>query len=98
MEEFMLTTRDNDCDPFENFDEWLKEDRRLGHNCCGVQAMIANTSYDLSDEDNIEITNKAIDEFVTQMCLINCQLLETNSKLKEEDLTWYKIARRNIGA
>ena len=89
----MLTTMDNKYDPFEDFDQWLVEDQRLGHNCCSIQAEIANTSSNLNDEDNITITNKAIDDFVTIMTLLNTSLLESDKNLKEEELVWYKIAR-----
>jgi len=89
----MLTTMDNKYDPFEDFDRWLVEDQRLGHNCCSIQAEIANTSSNLNDEDNITITNKAIDDFVTIMTLLNTSLLESDKNLKEEELVWYKIAR-----
>ncbi len=89
----MLTTMDNKYDPFEDFDQWLVEDQRLGHNCCSIQAEIANTSSNLNDEDNITITNKAIDDFVTIMTLLNTSLLESDENLKEEELVWYKIAR-----
>lgn len=89
----MLTTMDNKYDPFKDFDQWLVEDQRLGHNCCSIQAEIANTSSNLNDEDNITITNKAIDDFVTIMTLLNTSLLESDENLKEEELVWYKIAR-----
>ena len=64
IEEYILTTRDNKWDYFTHFDEWLAEDRRLGHNCCGIVAAIAKTSPQLSDEVNIRITNQAIDAFL----------------------------------
>ena len=56
----MLTTVDNPYNPFVQFDEWFAFDSQKGYNSCGLLARFARTSYDLSDQDNIEATNDAI--------------------------------------
>lgn len=52
--DFMLTTFDNPFNPFEDFESWFKYDLLLGHNCCGLLAKEANTSYILDDKINDE--------------------------------------------
>lgn len=69
MEEYMLTTSDNPYDPFTQFDEWYEFDRSNGYYTCEYLARIAQTSNELSDEDeNVEIQN-AIDEIIKENVL-----------------------------
>ena len=62
QKDFMLTTFDNSFNPFTDFDRWFKEDLRLGHHCCELLSLNANTSNMISDERNKEIINEAIDD------------------------------------
>lgn len=64
MVEYMLTTVDNPYNPFIQFDEWKAFDEAKGYFTCNYLARIAKTSHELSDEDNIVATNKAIDEIL----------------------------------
>ncbi len=59
-----LTTIDNPYDPYEQFDQWFAFDTEKGYNSCGLLERIANTSEDLSDDDNRVEINHAIDEIV----------------------------------
>lgn len=59
-----LSTVDNPYNPLEDFHRWLIEDMRLGYNSCAYLARIAHTSDKLSDAENAEIIEKAIDEIV----------------------------------
>lgn len=59
-----LTTIDNPFDPFENFDEWFHYDIRNDHYSCALLDRIAQTSDKLTDEENEELIEQAIDEFL----------------------------------
>ena len=56
-----LTTRDNPYDPFEQFDSWFTFDISHGYNSCGLLARIAKTSDQLSDRENEQEIEEAID-------------------------------------
>ena len=59
-----LSTIDNPYNPFDNFDEWLVYDVTHGYNTCGYLARIARTSDQLTDEENNEEVEHAIDEII----------------------------------
>lgn len=59
-----LTTIDNPFNPFTEFDAWLREDLRLGHNCLGKIDDCGYFSDALSDYDNENEWVRAIDEVV----------------------------------
>ena len=60
----MLSTIDNQFDPFDEFDQWFAQDVLLGHNCCGLLDRFAFTSPALSDFQNSEEIEQAIDSIV----------------------------------
>ena len=62
--ECRLTTVDNPYDPFKQFDSWFLYDVEKGYNTCGYLARIAKTSPELSDEENNEEIERAIDEII----------------------------------
>lgn len=64
VEEVMLTTKDNPYDPFTQFDQWYLFDELKGYHSCGYLARIANTSSDLSDEDNNLLIDIAIEDII----------------------------------
>jgi len=64
--EYMLTTVDNPFDPFDEFNEWLAYDTRLGYDTPGMLARIAKVSNDLSEPDQALAIQQAIDEIVTE--------------------------------
>ena len=59
-----LTTIDNPFDPFDQFDQWFMYDTDKGYNSCGLLDRIARTSDQLSDEENDQEIERAIDEIV----------------------------------
>lgn len=61
-----LTTYDNPYDPFSEFNEWMNEDHRLGYDTPSYLARIARTSEELSDADNDEAIEAAIDEIIAE--------------------------------
>lgn len=67
MVEAMLTTKDNPYDPFTQWDEWYLFDELKGYHTCGLIDRIANTSDDLSDEDNKIIIDVAMEEIVSML-------------------------------
>lgn len=64
MEASFLTTTDNPYDPVDEFDQWYLFDNLAGYNSCGYLSRIAKTSDALSEQENIEEIDRAIDEIV----------------------------------
>lgn len=64
QEDFMLTTFDNQFNPFDEFNIWWKEDLRLGHDCCGLLARTSNTNELQSDEMQEKEIRRAAEEIV----------------------------------
>ena len=62
--EVMLTTIDNPYDPFEEFTQWLLFDNEKGYGTCDYLGRIARTSEQLSQEENDEEVERAIDEII----------------------------------
>lgn len=69
MLESMVTTTDNPFDPFEQFDEWYAHDERAGYHTTSFLARIVNTSHDLSDADQHQAIEYAVDEIVRENVL-----------------------------
>jgi hypothetical protein len=66
LAEYMLTTVDNPFDPFTQFDEWYQYDVRLGYNTLSFLARISTSSGDLSEPDQAQAVQDAIDEIVQE--------------------------------
>lgn len=64
MSKCALTTFDNPYCPFEQFDQWFKFDCDHGYHSCAYLARIAATSDQLSQAENDEETERAIDEII----------------------------------
>lgn len=64
MSKAMLTTVDNPYNPFDQWDKWLMYDNDAGYNSCAYLARIAHTSDELSDSENEDEINRAIDEII----------------------------------
>ena len=60
----MLTTKDNPFNPFDNFDSWYQFDMDKGYSSCSYLDRIARTSDQLTDEENAEEIERAIDEII----------------------------------
>lgn len=60
----LLTTVDNPFDPIEQFTSWFMFDTEKGYNSCSYLSRIARTSDELSDEENNEEIERAIDEII----------------------------------
>ena len=64
MSKCALTTLDNPFDPFNQFDSWYRFDSDKGNNSCGYLDRIARTSDQLSEEENDQEIERAIDEII----------------------------------
>jgi hypothetical protein len=65
----MLTTIDNPHDPFTNYDEWYEYDRNAGYHTPSFLARIAVVSDEVSDEDQANAIEEAVDEIVNENVL-----------------------------
>lgn len=64
MSKCALTTIDNPYNPFEQFDSWFMFDMDKGYNSCAYLDRIARTSDQLSEEENDQEIERAIDEII----------------------------------
>ena len=64
MSKCALTTIDNPFNPFEQFESWFLFDLDKGYNSCGYLDRIARTSDQLSEEENDQEIERAIDEII----------------------------------
>lgn len=64
MSKCALSTIDNPFDPFEQFDQWYRWDMDHGYNSCGYLDRIARTSDQLSEEENDQEIERAINEII----------------------------------
>ena len=60
----MLSTIDNPYDPFEDFKKWYMYDVQHGYNSSAYLARIAKTSDQLTEKENNEEIERAIDEII----------------------------------
>lgn len=79
MAEYMLSTFDNPFNPFYDFDSWFQYDSDKGYNSCSYLARIARTSDQLSDEENSQEIERAIDE------IIKYDFMNIYTKIKGEE-------------
>ena len=78
MTKCALTTFDNPFDPFEQFDSWYMFDVDKGYNSCAYLDRIARTSDQLSEEENDQEIERAIDE------IIKYDFMNVYKKVKKE--------------
>ena len=60
-----LTTIDNPFNPFTDFTKWFLYDIEKGYYSCAYLARIARTSDQLSDAENLNEIERAIDEIIS---------------------------------
>lgn len=64
QDQVMLSTIDNPYSPFDEFDLWYITDQRLGYNTPTLLARVAYTSSDLSDLDQEQAIDQAINDIL----------------------------------
>ena len=65
----MLTTVDNPFDPWTQWDEWFAWDLNAGYNTPGLLARVSLASTTLSDADQSNAIQMAIEEIVRENVL-----------------------------
>lgn len=83
----MITTVDNPFNPFTDFDEWYQYDTTQGYYTCSYLARIVKSSDELSEMDEEDAIDKAIDEIVSMNVLGIYKKISMDSKdiYKEEN-------------
>lgn len=69
MAEHMLTTVDNPFNPFTQFSAWYAFDEAAGYHSSSFLARVTRTSDSLSDADQAQAIEDAIDEIVKENVL-----------------------------
>lgn len=64
LSQCMLTTFDNPFNPFEQFNEWFMFDVEKGYYSCSRLARVAKVSEQMSDEEVMIETERAIDDII----------------------------------
>lgn len=62
----MLTTTDNPFSPYTEFDQWNAHDMQVGHHTLSLLARVTRTSDELSDLDNAQAIDDAIEIIITE--------------------------------
>lgn len=71
MTRYMLTTKDNPFDPFDEFERWLQFDIAHGYHSCNVLADRAIVSNgEMSKEEDEQSISDAIDEIIKEFPMI----------------------------
>lgn len=65
MNDCMLTTNDNPYDPFTQFEHWFLFDVEKGYDSCGYLARIAKIADGMSEAEQNEEIEHAIDEIIS---------------------------------
>lgn len=60
----MLSTKDNPYNPIDNFELWNQFDCLKGYNSCGLLARVAVYSEAMTDSEELEETERAINEII----------------------------------
>lgn len=64
MRRVRLTTVDNPYNPFTDWDQWFMYDMSKGYYTCERLASIGTTSSQLSDEENEEMLEEAMNKII----------------------------------
>ena len=59
-----ITTNDNPYDPFSQFDNWFRFDIEKGYYTCSKLARLTHLKSDMSDKEETEEVERAIDRLI----------------------------------
>ena len=59
-----ITTTDNPFDPFDDFNSWFMFDVEKGYYTCNKLARIANTTDDMTQQEEDEEVERAVDRLI----------------------------------
>lgn len=59
-----VTTMDNPFDPIDDFTSWRRFDEEKGYNTCGILARLAHTTNDMSQKEEDEEIERAINVMI----------------------------------
>lgn len=59
-----ITTVDNPYNPFDDFTHWFTFDEVSGYHTCSYLARIANVTDQMTEQEEAEETERAIDEII----------------------------------
>ena len=85
----MLTTYDNPFNPFEQFSSWFLFDVEKGYNTCSYLARIAKLSDEMSQQEEDEEVERAIDE------IIKYDFMNIYKKVRKQDSTSSELKGHN---
>lgn len=83
---YHLTTIDNPFNPFTQFDDWYNFDESNGYHTCSYLARVIKTSDELSEIDQQEAYESAIDEIIKYNILGIYRKVTEKDYDKEKDL------------
>ena len=82
--DYMLTTVDNPYDPFEQFALWDLFDKENGYNTCNLLARTQKLSPDMTQKEENEEYDRAVDEIIKYDKVKNAYyLVELQRKISE---------------
>ncbi len=87
MREVAITTFDNPYDPFTEFSKWFVYDITKGYNTCAYLDRVAMTSKQLSEEENQQALEEAIDEIIKYDFMNIYTKVSRETKDVQEDTT-----------
>ena len=64
IKQHRLTTIDNPYDPFDQFEEWFQYDVQHSYNCCGLVALLAETSDSMTEQEKDSILFEGMKQLI----------------------------------
>lgn len=64
MADHMLTTVDNPFDPYSDYEKWFAFDTSMRYNTCGLLARFTKSSDELSEADQDDAIEQAMDDII----------------------------------
>lgn len=68
MKAVALSTKDNPYDPFDDFSNWHRYDRDMGHGCCEILDRVSTVAGTLTDGEKVHEYRRAIGDIIANDC------------------------------